>query len=285
MQYVLRTMYGVQDTYSCTDGVHVHFCYWIGWKDSTVLVIPSYPHPHPLRKTNHRWVCVAKLCFRLICTMSRSILHTCTEYVLGRIWSTWSIPFLFAASPDFSLFPRKPCDCSSTPRHMTRSLELSSRNSNADVWHPRQMWGTRPSENSILEVSATSLSTVRLWDHMLRMHLWPQLWCHISFKKKRPKKKKERNSCIPANSHDQQILQIPYYRKKKSLQTAHRRLSLTKHRHSNIVFSWYWGLELCAGIQPCCCYVNFQVYRSYSWFTISNRSFCLSPVEEKCIIY
>ena len=88
MQYVLRTMYGVQDTYSCTDGVHVHFCYWIGWKDSTVLVIPSYPHPHPLRKTNHRWVCVAKLCFRLICTMSRSILHTCTEYVLGRIWAT-----------------------------------------------------------------------------------------------------------------------------------------------------------------------------------------------------
>ena len=180
MQYVQCTVYRIQTPVLRTDGVHVHFCYWIGWKDSTVLVIPSYPHPHPLRKTNHRWVCVAKLCFCLICTMGRrSILRTYSD-AYGQ-----PDPFLFFSQPlQVSLFPpRKPCDCPSTPRHMTRSLELSSRKSSADVWHPRQMWGTRPSENSILEVPATSLSTARLWDHMLRMHLWPQVWCHLSLKK------------------------------------------------------------------------------------------------------
>ena len=96
-------------------------------------------------------------------------------------------------------------------------------------------------------------------------------------------KKDQKRKCmygvlrIPANTHDQQILPIPCYGKKKPLQTAHGCLSLTKHRHSNIVFSWYWGLELCTGIQTCCGYVNFQIYRSYSWLAISNRSFCFSP--------
>lgn len=31
MQYVQCTVYRIHIL--CTDGVHVHFCYWIGWKD------------------------------------------------------------------------------------------------------------------------------------------------------------------------------------------------------------------------------------------------------------
>lgn len=31
MQYVQCTVYRIHIL--CTDGVHIHFCYWIGWKD------------------------------------------------------------------------------------------------------------------------------------------------------------------------------------------------------------------------------------------------------------
>ena len=123
--YVQCTVYRIQTEYMFT------FAIGSAGRISTVLGIPSYPHPHPLRETNHRWVCVAKLCFCFQYILL--LLCTCMKYVLERIWT---------------ISPEKPCDCSSTPeynhtRHLTLpriAMLMSNKH-----WHPRQKWGTRPS--------------------------------------------------------------------------------------------------------------------------------------------
>ena len=117
----LCSMYNVRYTgYIYSVQMEYMFTFAIGsaGRISTVLGIPSYPHPHPLRETNHRWVCVAKLCFCLICIMGWVYTSTYSVHVrstyLDAYETTWSNPFLVKASPDLSFPPRKPCDCSST---------------------------------------------------------------------------------------------------------------------------------------------------------------------------